>query len=741
MPDLAKLKLAIDIEAQDAYGSTNDELNAERAKSLDYYLGRPLGNEVDGRSQIVSHDVMDTIEWQKPALLRVFAGGDRIVRFDPVGPEDVEGAEQETDYVNHIVTQKNDWFTFCYDWISDALQIRNAYALAYWDENLTYSLEGYAGLTDDQLAFILKDIEAGRVQVVAHSQYPAQMPPQVAQDPMTGQPVMLPPPTLHDIQIRKVGGSAFAKLCVLPPERCLVSKRTQAMSLRDSAYFEYWDMKTISELREMGFDVPDTLPGDDANETEEVDQARNVGDILSMHESGKHVDPAMRRVKMRMIWVRHDYNEDGIAELNYVVRVGDEFLHVEETETLPVACIVPTIMPHRHIGLSTADNTHDIQEVKTMLLRGAIDNLFIANNTEVAVSNKVNLDDLLTSRPGGIKRVNTEMGDVAGHIMPYKQPVVINDALAGLEYMDQIREARTGTSRYTQGQDLQALNRTASGIAQLSSAASQRLELIARVISAGMKELFAIVHELTLKHSRMAETVMLQNKWVSVDPRQWKKRTDMTITVGMGVGNREQTMAQLDMILQRQMALAQMGVGFIRPENFYHTFSELTKAAGFAGVERFATDPRTAPPPKPQPDPLEVAKLQIQGFDAQTKRISAQAEAASKGREPVENAMDRKLDLVLQTIQTPPAPKGNGEDRPAPVSVVVHDPDKLEEKVAEVGEQLIAHLKAAHETMMNAELGPMKERLDAVALAAARKRKLVPVRGKRGRIERLEEQD
>jgi hypothetical protein len=736
MPDLLKLRRAIDVESGDALGGENDELNQERAISLDYYLGRPMGTEIEGRSQIVSHDVADTVEWQKPALLRIFAGGDQVVKFKPTGPEDVKAAEQETDYINFVLTQKNDWFTFCYDWITDSLLTRNSYALSYWDENIQPTVEGYQGLTDDQLAYVLKDIEQGRVEVLAHSAYPSGS-PMPGMDPMTGQPILLPPPALHDLQIRKITGTAFAKVCVLPPERCKVSQRTQEMSLQHSPYFEYWDMKPISELREMGLQVPDDISGADANETEQVDQARNVGDILQNQQLGKTVDPSMRRVKVRMIWIRHDYNEDGIAELCYVIRVGNEILHLEECDTLPVACIVPTIMPHRHVGLSTADNTHDIQDVKTMLVRGLIDNLFLANNGQYGVTNKVNLEDMLTSRPGGIKRIDSDAPDAQGHIFPFQHPVVIPQALQGLEYMDQMREARTGTSRYTQGQDLNALNRTALGIAQLSSAASQRLELIARVIASGMKELFRIVHEITLKHSRMAETVQLRNEWVSVDPRQWKKRTDMSVAVGIGVANREQSIAQLDLLFQRQVAALQLNMGCITPDNVFNTLSELTKALGFAAPDRFVTNPIKNPPKPPQPDPIEVEKLKIASFDAQTKRLSAVTDSNKAKQEPAENARDRKLDLVLAMMQTPKPVKGeDGETKPAPAPTInVNIPELLSEHVHDVADELRTELDQNTQALLQT----FGQNLEQVRQVAQKKRTLVPVRGKRGRIERLEE--
>lgn len=615
--DITKLLTVIEAEEGGSFGGDNDSLNGDRALSIDYYLGRyPNPPDIDGRSSVVSNDVKDTIEWQKPSLIRIFTGGDTVVKFDPHGPEDAESADQESEYVNYIITQKNDWFSICYDWITDALMTRNAYAMAYWEDKVDATIETYQGLTDDQMALIIQDTQTGRIEIVAHTAYPASLPPQQVQDPMTGQVVMLPPPNLHDIQIRKIKSYGCVRIVVLPPERCKVSERHNSVSLQDTPFFEYWENKTISDLRAMGLDVPDNISGDGTTPDSEVDIARDVGSTFGMDNGDLRSDPAMRMVKVRMCWVRYDLNEDGIAELLQCIVVGKNILRLDEVETVPVACIVPTPIPHRHIGLSTADDVAEIQDVKSAILRRGLDNLYLQTDGRTAVSSKVNLDDMLTSRPGGIVRVD---GVPSQEILPFVTPQTFPAVMQGMEYMDQIRENRTGTNRYFTGVDQGAQNKTASGIAQLTSAASQRVELIARVIGNGMKELFRIVHELSLKHARMEEVIMLRNKWVRIDPRQWKKRSDMTITVGLGVGNREQLAANLQRLLQMQVLGLQ--VGTVVPQNIYNTQIEMAKAMGFASGDKFFTDPQKIPPKQPPVDPIAVEEIKIKAFDSQTKRL------------------------------------------------------------------------------------------------------------------------
>ena len=144
-----------------------DELSLQREKAMDYYYAMPFGNEVDGRSQFVDSTVMDTIEWIKPSLMRVFAGGDEMVKFTPVGPEDVPMAQQATDYVNYVFTKMNPGWSILYAWFTDALLSKNGSVKVWWEENSTEEREEYFALTDDELNSLLSD---ENVEVIEHTE-------------------------------------------------------------------------------------------------------------------------------------------------------------------------------------------------------------------------------------------------------------------------------------------------------------------------------------------------------------------------------------------------------------------------------------------------------------------------------------------------------------------------------------------------------------------------------------------
>jgi hypothetical protein len=150
--------------------------------------------------------------------------------------------------------------------------------------------------------------------------------------------------------------------------------------------------------------------------------------------------------------------------------------------------------------------------------------------------------------------------------------------------------------------------------------------MIARLFSHGVARLFTIVHRLTLQHGRKTETVKLRNKWVTVNPSEWKYRTDLKITVGLGTGSKEGMLMQLGQVFQAQMATLPIGV--VQPQNIYKTLIEMAKAAGFSNAEAFFTDPQGKPPPQSPPDP-SIQKAQI---DAQSKQqleqFNAQQDAA-----------------------------------------------------------------------------------------------------------------
>jgi hypothetical protein len=635
-----RLLNAIDRAEESSYGSDEKgALASDRALAIKHYLGKNLNPAPEGRSQVIDRSVFETINWILPSLVDIFANGDDVISMPPVGPEDEEGAKQEAQYLNHIALNKLPWLEICLSLFVDSMLTKNAYVYVYREYKRNVEIEAYERQTKESLQLLLEDKD---VEVIEHKEYPdpdGQMEPVmgpdgpqlqvVAVDPM-GQPVMEPamqPVMLYDVTIRRT--EMYGNYCidVLPPERCKVSDQTPTFRLKECPYFEYWAETTISDLRKQGFEVADDISDAGQDDTEE-DLARDQ--YNESNEDSYAADPAMRRVKVRTIWVQHDFDEDGIAEMQRCIVVGRELLKREEVGRIHVASTVPIPLPHRHIGLSIADIVRDLQDIKTAILRQGLDNLYLSNNGRNAISNKVNIEDALLSRPGQPIRVDSDAADVAGHVVPVVAPFIFPQAMEGLEYMDQIKENRTGTSRYFTGIDQNALNKTATGIQQLTTMAAQRVKLMARILGMCMEDIFSILHEVILKSGHKKETVQLRGKWVDVDPAAWKKRKDFKTIVGYAAGNKDALLQKLLLLATKQGEAAAGGLRIVNEQNMYETGVELTKALDLAVPDRFWTDPATLDPPAPpQPD---VTVMAAEGLKAQTTEKVKAAELQSEER-------------------------------------------------------------------------------------------------------------
>jgi hypothetical protein len=286
------------------------------------------------------------------------------------------------------------------------------------------------------------------------------------------------------------------------------------------------------------------------------------------------------------------------------------------------------------VGLCPADVTIEIQRQKTAILRQGLDNLYLSNNPRTFATSNVNLDDVLVSRPGGVIRgkVGAQFGiDLA----PLQVPFVFPQAMEGLAYMDSVKDTRTGVNSNFTGLDKKALDTTQSGVAinQLSTMAAQRVEQIARHFSAGIAECFSILHEIILKSGHKADVVKLRGEWVTVNPAEWRRRTDFKISVGFAAGNKDALVSRLMMIGAQQLQALQLGLPIVQPRNLYETNIELAKAADMSSPQRFFTDPATVPPPgPPQPDPTVMAAEQMKTQSAE-KIKAAELHSEEKRKE------------------------------------------------------------------------------------------------------------
>lgn len=637
MPDIDSLNAAIDEYSAQSFGSgaaDNGELSRQRSLALDAYSGKMLVVPPEGRSRVNDRSVFETVQWMMPSFMRIFAGGDNVVEFEPFGPEDEEIAEQESDYLNYLVTQRNDWDLTVREWCQDALITKNAYCLVDMEERLEPEIDRYLGQSEQQLALILED----DVEIVGQRQYDDPNDDGTILDPVSGEPIdpndvptMLGAMAIYqaegreperqfrqlfDLDVKKVKAKKQLKFEVLPPERCRVGTDTRDFTLEQCNYFEYWDPDaTISDLRKLGYEIDDDI-GDMGIEWTDEDSSRN--EPLEDDSTVESMDPSMRRVTLRTIWIRHDYDEDGIAELQRVIRVGNTILDHEPASRIPVASIVPFINTHRHMGNSVADLMFEVQNIKTKMLRSGLDGLELSLNPGHVISKKVQTSDMLVSRPGRLVRLKDGAVPGEGHIMPLTTENVFPMAMQGLQHMDTVTEARVGVNRMFQGIDSSNLN-DHDRVGQLSTMAAQRIEDIARLFGTGFKRLFSLAHELVIKSGHSGESVKLRGKWVDVDPTQWRTGRDMRVTAPFAAGNKDSLIQRLMIIGQIQEKMMMGGLLTVDPDKLYNWALEISKAADLAG-NKFFTDPSTVEPAPPAPDPTMLA-VEIENKKAENEAL------------------------------------------------------------------------------------------------------------------------
>jgi hypothetical protein len=636
--DEGKIKGIIENEIDNAIGYIETETTEARRKALDYYLRNPYGNEVEGRSQIVTGEVAEAIDGALPQLIRVFTTTEDIVNFEPQHPGDEETAKQATDYCNWVFYRENEGLLILHNWFKDALLQKVGVVKAYWEKKEDVNVEKYKNLSEDELAMLLSD---GSLEVV--EQEVEFMDGGIDQ---MGQPIMVP---VYEVKVKKVKKYGCVRIENVPPEEFLISKT--ARSIEDSPFVAHRRLMTRSELIAIGYDakVVDALPSyDDLQFTPERVARFSQGEQPDENIS---LDPAMQTIEVYECFIRIDINDDGMAELRRIVYAGSEILDDDECDYVPFHALCPIPIPHKFFGQSLADRTMDIQIIKSTVTRQMLDNLYLTNNARVGVvDGQVNIDDMLNATPGGVIRMKNPNA-----MVPIQVPAVTAQAFPMLEYLDQVQAKRTGVSDQQQGMDPDVLNNvSATAIAAMMKSNSGKLELIARVFAeTGVKSLFKGILHLLGKYQDKPKLVRMRGKFVQFDPRMWSNQYDVSINVGLGSGDREQKLAMLQMILAKQeMILQQFGPAnpLVSVKQYRDTLARIVEAAGFKDADSFMNvitpeiEQQLAQPKEPPPDmQAEMAKMLAQ-VEREKTEAKSQIEAAkiSLERQNLEAEFTRK---------------------------------------------------------------------------------------------------
>ena len=635
-----ELKNIIGQEINNSMGYMGGNLSAQRKKSLEYYMGEPLGTEIDGRSQVVSTDVADTVETILPNLLKIFTASDQTVKCEPVKAEDVALAEQATNYINYIFNKDNPGFSILYTWFKDALIEKNGIVKVYWDESEKVEQETYENLSQEEYKILTDNDD---VEVIDEESFVDEFAKKQIEELQQialsqGQEMEdIPTPKLYNCIIKRTSSSGKVKIENIPPEEFLIQR--SAKSIEDASFVAHRVLKTRSDLIQMGFDrdIVDDLPTQN-NITFNDERLTRFSDI-DESPLNDAPDESTQDIEIYECYVKCDMDGDGVAELRKVIVAGSEastILSNMPCDFIPFCSLTPIPMPHRFYGRSVSELVEDVQLVKSTVMRQLLDNMYLTNNNRVAIMDgMVNLDDLLTSRPGGVVRTKQPPSQV---MLPMQNQTISQQAFPLLEYLDTVRETRTGVTRYSQGLDADALNKTATGVNTLMSQSQMRMELIARVFAeTGIKDLFKRIFELTVKYQNKERIVELNNKFVPVSPTEWKNRYNISINVGLGAGSKDQQIVMLNNILQKQLQAFQLQGNKEYPmvtlKNIYNSLAKIIEEAGLKNVENYFVNPdegKELVQPSPPPPPTPIEKIEFTRIASEEKRKVAELELEAR---------------------------------------------------------------------------------------------------------------
>jgi hypothetical protein len=640
-----------------------------RSKALDYFFGQmdkyvpPEPN----RSKVVDRAVADTVGWLLPDIMKVFTASDRMAIAEPVGIEDTEKAEEATDGLNYVFWKDNKGYEIVYAATWDSLLTGNGIVKTFYDDTPVYATSFHSGLTDDQMAqLLMPDGEGEEPEVLAHS----------------AETVMVPGPEemgvlsiqVNDLKIKRKKFDGRFVIEAIPPEEFLIDG--DAKSTDEAAFTDHWQRKTRSDLVAMGYDKDLVWSIPTAGKS---DTAEAIARDLNTNTDA--TDTSMELVDYHECFVRVDQDGDGEAELVRACYGGSSNgvmldWEVWEDEN-PFDDIPCEPVPHRWDARSVADETMDIQDIKTVLTRQLLNNTYWVNNPQRFVAGKVSNPDQLDNPTFG----GTVFGDVNTTINDLNIAYIGDKALQAITYIDEVRQQRTGVGRQSMALDPEVLqNQTAEASRNNRDAAYSQKDLLARNMAEwGWKKVFRKLMRLMIKHQDYTRTLMISGKEVEIDPRFWNADMDITINVGLGTGSRDRDLMMLGQVLQSQLMLADrfMAAGAVEQaiDMLPKIIATMTKMAESAGIrnpedfypefteEKVAALKQLAAQPKPDPAlALEQAKGEVQmalkdkdtEVAQRTAEIGAQSDVIKNQAELEADlqtaAAEREKDITLATI-------------------------------------------------------------------------------------------
>lgn len=604
----------------DAQDFIEGEIAPQRLKAQRYFDGEvDIGHE-EGRSSVVATKCREVVRGIKPSIQRIFLTNDKFVEFSPRHPEDVQLAEQMTSYINYKF-QQQDGYRVLNDVLQDAMVKKAGIAMAYHDERDETETHTFTGLTDDAMQML---IEEDDVEVIEHTETMS-----MSIDG-AGMEIEMP---MHDVTIERTITKGGIKVDSIPPEDFFVDRN--ARSTDDFYIMGHTTEMRYADLFRMGFTLDDLVDVDGGRYSAMDDEAEfERRGYATDEDDDENVSVASKKVAVTVAFMELDIDGTGKQCLYQFLCAGSNFklLNYYKADMAPYAIFEVDPEPHAFFGTSLVDLVTYDQDAATSMLRGVLDNVALTNNPALQVMDgQANIDDLLNNEIGRIVRVKQPNA-----VMDMAVPFTAGSTLPALQYFDQLVDNKTGVSKMAQGLDPEVLkSATATSVAASMEGQTGQAEVIARNIAeGGMRRLFKILLDLSVKHADGEEMTRLNNTFVPVDVSTFDPEMDLVVNVGIGTGREQERAAALMQAFTVQQQIYQTYGpmnGLVTLTQLRNTMSDIMALGGVRNSERYflpmtpeieqqmmMAQQQAAAMQPPQPDP-NAAFMQAEQMKAQTR--------------------------------------------------------------------------------------------------------------------------
>lgn len=607
--------LKVDFKAAETHQS---EWIAQIAEWKSQTLGAPYGNEVDGKSQIVSKDISKQISWMLPSLADPFLSSQDVVKCNPITANDTKRSEQSELLLNTYFCRKFPRHNF----IMKALKVLTTEGTVviktgweYEDEEIEIETEqavvdGY-GNQFVELSKV-KDVNILKNQPTA--------------EVCRNEDIFIDPTCMDDID--------QCQFIVHRYETDLSTLRT------DGRY------KNLDKVAESNASTD------------------NDGDGYTTADKSafKFADEPRKKMVVYEYWGYYDVDGDGEVESIVCAWVGNNIIRLETNpypDKKPPFIIVPfNSVPFQMFGEALAEIIGDNQKVKTAITRGIIDNMAKSNNGQVGFARGA-LDE--SNRRKFLQGRNFEYSGTMSGFWQGSYNQIPGSAFDMLSMQNNEIESQTGTKSFSGGINGNALGDSATGARGALDATSVRRIALVRNISENMlKPMMRKWLAYFAEFMEPEEIVRITElEFVPVMKDDIGGNLDIEITIATAEDNAARS-SQYSFLLQT--------IGNNMP-------LEMTQKI-MARIAKLARDPeleKEVREYKQQPDPAAEQMKQIQLERAQLENEQLRASIERDKARAFEDQVDAKVKLAKIEVELAKAKKLRSEGDKLDLDFVMAD--------------------------------------------------------------------